>query len=311
MAEQSYGDWADRWFCLAIVVALEARLPYMANRNPDGHSPKYWNKHPEARARAEAKSQSSIRQTIPVQRQTIDTAFFVAIVFGILTPLIALLQWNGVVTVGWKLSLFGYAVMTFIVVTAFWYWERASAWSYPKRYSWLFGTFMVLSVISATGVTKQYRHEHPLFVFPPTLKDRFKSDFEDKNGFKGGEYTVKYHDGETTTVPVDLIIDYPSDTKFLNVFIPMTSHPYDLCVAIANTYGDILSTIDSGAVVQTHHPGERTFSTKELKFSGRMFLYVDNLLTFREKADLEDYYKSKNLQLQIRDSDYVAAHTQH
>jgi hypothetical protein len=41
-------------------------------------------------------------------------SLFTAIVFGILTPLIALLQWNGVLSVGWKLSLAGYFVLAAI-----------------------------------------------------------------------------------------------------------------------------------------------------------------------------------------------------
>ncbi len=37
---QQYGDWKDWLLCLAIIVALQARLPSMANRNPKGRTPR-------------------------------------------------------------------------------------------------------------------------------------------------------------------------------------------------------------------------------------------------------------------------------
>jgi hypothetical protein len=40
-----YGDWMDWLRCLGIAVLLEAKV---SMRNPDGHSPKWWRKHPEA-----------------------------------------------------------------------------------------------------------------------------------------------------------------------------------------------------------------------------------------------------------------------
>jgi hypothetical protein len=94
-------------------------------------------------------------------RKKLDTSLFTAIVFGILTPLIALLQWNGVLSVGWKLSLVGYFVLTAIGLGAFWKWEVASNWKPFKRYGWASIMLAVLVGVSVTGIVKQYGTEHP------------------------------------------------------------------------------------------------------------------------------------------------------
>ncbi len=47
MAEQSYGTWGDWLLCLGAIILLEARFPFMP-RNPEGHSPRWWKRHPEA-----------------------------------------------------------------------------------------------------------------------------------------------------------------------------------------------------------------------------------------------------------------------
>src|ERR1022692_2186496 len=39
------GGWWDWLLCLGIAVLLGAPLP---TRNPEGHSPKWWKRHPEA-----------------------------------------------------------------------------------------------------------------------------------------------------------------------------------------------------------------------------------------------------------------------
>jgi hypothetical protein len=44
MAEK-YGEWTDWLLCVGIAVLLRVRLPM---RNPDGHSPRYWRRHPKA-----------------------------------------------------------------------------------------------------------------------------------------------------------------------------------------------------------------------------------------------------------------------
>jgi hypothetical protein len=93
-------------------------------------------------------------------RKKLDTSLFTAIVFGILTPLIALLQWNGVLRVGWKLSLAGYCVLTAIGLGAFWKWEVASKWTPFKRYAWASVMLTVLGGVSVTGIVKQYGAEH-------------------------------------------------------------------------------------------------------------------------------------------------------
>jgi hypothetical protein len=83
MAED-YGDWGDWILCFAILVLLEARLPSMSPKNPEGHSPQYWKKHPEALARRAPASDSS---TSPKQK-SISSLLWSWHVIGIVVGLV-------------------------------------------------------------------------------------------------------------------------------------------------------------------------------------------------------------------------------
>ena len=45
--------WYGWLLCLAVAIALETKLPTLPKRNPEGHSPRWWKKHPQAKARPE------------------------------------------------------------------------------------------------------------------------------------------------------------------------------------------------------------------------------------------------------------------
>lgn len=69
MAEQSYGDWTDWLLCLGIVILLETRWP-MSRRNPDGHSPRWWNRHPAARLRIDSSLKEQKQTQTPKEAHT-------------------------------------------------------------------------------------------------------------------------------------------------------------------------------------------------------------------------------------------------
>ncbi|HZQ67034.1 MAG TPA: hypothetical protein VFA68_00835 [Terriglobales bacterium] len=59
---ERYGNWRDWLLCLAIAVLLGIRLPM---RNPEGHSPEYWRKHPE-----KAREATATAKPTPVKEAT-------------------------------------------------------------------------------------------------------------------------------------------------------------------------------------------------------------------------------------------------
>src|ERR1700683_311766 len=169
MAEQHYGDWKDWLFCLAIIVALEARFPGRASQNPRGRSPRYWRKHREAEIKAEG---NMLKKKAPtaVTPTKFDTPLVVAILSNIPTPLVALLQWNGVLSVNWKLSSLGYAVLVFLGLWAFWKWESVSHWNRTWRLGIASAMVLFLGTASVIGVVNQYRREN----LPTSSTDKSK-----------------------------------------------------------------------------------------------------------------------------------------
>jgi hypothetical protein len=62
--ESEYGGWKDWLLCLALIIALEIRIPTL-RKNPEGHSPKWWKNHPLAKAKAEASFIQENNGTVP------------------------------------------------------------------------------------------------------------------------------------------------------------------------------------------------------------------------------------------------------
>jgi hypothetical protein len=78
--EDQYGDWKDWLLCLAIIAALEARIPVMV-RNPDGHSPKYWKKHSPKLQNPSIPGAEHIVPPLPLWKKLLG-AGVISVVFG-------------------------------------------------------------------------------------------------------------------------------------------------------------------------------------------------------------------------------------
>jgi hypothetical protein len=91
----------------------------------------------------------------------LDTGLFVAIVGIVLMLVIALLQWNGVVTVRWGISALGYSFLVIVSIVAFWKWEVSAMWETGRRWVSAILLTVVLAAISMLGISTQYEREHP------------------------------------------------------------------------------------------------------------------------------------------------------
>ena len=90
-----------------------------------------------------------------------------------------------------------------------------------------------------------------------------------------------------------------SGTKFLSYFIPCSSNSYQLCQSVLLNPQWLLDAV-KGTEVQTGFPGERTLKSTDLKFSGRVYLYTDNVLTEEQSAALEEVAKQRGIDLVLR-----------
>ena len=96
----------------------------------------------------------------PVGESRHDTALFLTIIFGLATVAAYLLQANGVLTVPWIPSSFGYAIMLVIFAWAFRKWNVPLRWRTWKRWTVFVVCLLGILILSLLGVTTQYNREH-------------------------------------------------------------------------------------------------------------------------------------------------------
>ena len=79
-------------------------------------------------------------------------------------------------------------------------------------------------------------------------------------------------------------------------------------MTIADKYKGMLNDLNSNVLIVSKNPGDtaKIFS-KDLHFSGRIYIYHEDDLTLQQLGFLEGLYKANNLSIQFRGSDYVVA----
>ena len=98
--------------------------------------------------------------TTPSAKKPHDTALFFTIIFGLATVAVFLLQSNGVMTVPWIPSMFGYLLLLAVFSWSFLRWDVPLQWSRWKRRTCLIVCQLGLVSLGLTGTTTQYRREH-------------------------------------------------------------------------------------------------------------------------------------------------------
>jgi hypothetical protein len=134
-----YGEWTDWLLCLGIAVLLGARWPM---RNPEGHTPNWWRKHPEARAAVasqESQSNEQDRSAEPKHRgldlllpEIAIVAELVAVAYGH--------TWLGWFA-GWFAALFFFAA----------FWEYTKAYLKHRHWGIEWGVRLIALVALAVG----------------------------------------------------------------------------------------------------------------------------------------------------------------
>jgi hypothetical protein len=144
---------------------------------------------------------------------------------------------------------------------------------------------------------------------PLTLHYLFEHDFT------GGDYwgftflprnvETRYPDGRKTSVRFQarLFVDQAAATKFVSLYVEQSLDAYNACMYLA---GDIQN---AGGLNLFHMETQGGMSepvfSKDFPFSGRVFIYHENLLTPEQSDELHKAYAEKKLILQLRGEEYV------
>lgn len=137
-----------------------------------------------------------------------------------------------------------------------------------------------------------------------TLIECFRSDFPEQ--FKSqSEWTLRDMDGkDVLKVQSQVYLDFSSRTKFIGFFIPFSDKSFEAVIIFEKEVRAILDRLTAAMTIQVSQLGNKTES-KDLTFSGRVFIYHETFFDFREKAIIDSLYKQDGMAVEFRGTDYL------
>jgi|TARA_B100000315_G_scaffold256826_1_gene303768 hypothetical protein len=141
-----------------------------------------------------------------------------------------------------------------------------------------------------------------------TLYNYFENDF----GLLAVRSSVKLskpNSNETTTIEYKLNMDTVSNSKFISYYVPpfpSSIKTYENILALINAHIVAFDHVGKKYTIDSHSPGDSSYDySKNLKFSGKIYIYHAGELTLEQKGEISRQYKGKGLVLQLRDQDYA------
>jgi hypothetical protein len=185
-------------------------------------------------------------------------------------------------------------------------------------------------IVCAVGVTAfgypsvidRYTEAHPkkqvaavpdFLPTPLSLKDLFETDFSPGTGIGMGLYSEPIFgrpSGENIPVKMRIVTDFDAHSKFLAFYLAPNAHNYDLAIALAIQYKELMDHMENVVTPTLRHAGDSAEGVgKNLPFVGQIYLYTEADMTLQEKAALERFYNGRGLSVQFRGSDYQITHS--
>jgi hypothetical protein len=139
-----------------------------------------------------------------------------------------------------------------------------------------------------------------------TLHYLFKHDFDNTLRLSQQISVTEKTTGKIVTFEAQAYLDHPARSEFVGVYLPYTTSDdtFIKCQLFSDSYKELLDhpTTESTAGMV----GEEMMSSKDLLFSGRVFIYHENTLSLEQRASLDALYKSKKLSVQFRGFGYLS-----
>ena len=139
-----------------------------------------------------------------------------------------------------------------------------------------------------------------------TLHELYEHDFDNTLKASSPFAVTEQATGKEIDFEAQIYQDFPARSKFIGVYLPYTTSEdtFRKIQIFSDVYQRFLDQprpeADSAFV------GEEMMSSKDLTFSGRIFVYHENALSLEQRASLEALYKSKNLSAQFRGFEYLS-----
>jgi len=105
-----------------------------------------------------------------------------------------------------------------------------------------------------------------------------------------------------------VFMDFNSNTKYLSLYMPSNSSYLNICKSVLQNLDRLLAIGDS-MEIRASLPGEQPISSKNLIFSGRVFIYSENKASKSEIDELEQFAKYQKLYIQYRGPEFAKKRT--
>jgi hypothetical protein len=139
---------------------------------------------------------------------------------------------------------------------------------------------------------------------PPTLLDLFNKDFANVLSVHDNGMDLRSQDGGTIHIGRRIFLDFHEKNEFIAFYIPASKYEVESCTALADVIAPMIADLPNRIEV-TGGDSAGVTKLRELRFSGRVFIYHEWPLSNKEKADIIEAYGAKNLDVQFRGMDYL------
>jgi hypothetical protein len=140
----------------------------------------------------------------------------------------------------------------------------------------------------------------------PSIREFFDTDFSRLH------FAHQSLNAHSTNIEVEVIarvhFDFDSNTKYISYFIPRCPDLLEVCLELLAEPNFTLSIAD-GLEIQQNFPGEQPISSKDLKFSGRVFIYSESELPDEDLASIKQQAVQQGLAIQFRGSEFAEKRT--
>lgn len=152
---------------------------------------------------------------------------------------------------------------------------------------------------------------------PLTLEELFDTDFPYANIGRALPMGRNTNGPAEVVIKSRLFLDFDARSEILSLYVPYQIDPnlaFTMARGMASHVAEIVDpNSDVNKQVEQHlslsHPGESVKTPlSELRFSGRVYLYLENDPTDAQKALIESRYRSRDLVVEIRGLDWESLH---
>ena len=308
---EPYTPIRELWFWVYVAQTLlwTVLQVYTEMRNPEGHSPKYGNRHMEAKT----KTVPLTTPSLPVSKATLWREVWLWPVVGAIVSIVL----GGGISV---MSSHPFVADAFFLIGIMLLLVKFVSWPDAhghKSSAFVIGLLFGLAVVAGNHKLNNAYPFGPVVKVPiasndrppETLEDTFRRDFPYvlKSTFGGISFRLK--NGTSMPIERNVYADFQGNTKFVGFYIPSAGlendYDYAACLAVASEVQRAMDDLEKEHSVAGGVPGQMT-NLRSLRFSGRVMLYTGDDLSITQQADIIKAYKQKGYDVTFVGPDHLA-----